>query len=391
VSLAGIDEATRQFLLTLWNTYSFFVTYARIDGWSPDKAPVRAEHILDRWLISRVQRTVRTVTTALEGFDALAGAQALAELVNDLSNWYVRRSRPRFWKSSDPAAHATLHETLTTIAQLLAPYCPFVSDAMFANLAQTSQSVHLTDWPACDDDAIDDALEAEMALARMLVSLGRAARADAKIGVRQPLPRAIALMAAGEHLRDDIAHEIRDELNVKRFEVVDSLEGLLSYRVVPNFRALGRRLGELMPRVQSLLEQVDGAEVRRDFDEHGTFTVDVDGERVSLAPDDVEIRAEQHEEFTLAQDGPHAVALDLTLDDDLRAEGQARELIRTINDQRKAEGFALSDRIEVTLHAPADIAAAARRHCEWIAAEVLATHFDVADADTVRIELRLVG
>ncbi len=173
-SVEGIDESTRQFLLTLWNTYSFFVTYANIDGWSPDNAPPAPAHVLDRWITSRLHRTVRTVTTSLEQFDALGGAQALSGLVDDLSNWYVRRSRPRFWKSSDPVAHATLHHVLSVIAQLLAPYCPFVTDEMFRNLAHTDTSVHLTDWPVYDNSAIDDALEAEMALARTLVSLGRA-------------------------------------------------------------------------------------------------------------------------------------------------------------------------------------------------------------------------
>ncbi|HYL53227.1 MAG TPA: DUF5915 domain-containing protein, partial [Acidimicrobiia bacterium] len=298
-------------------------------------------------------------------------------LVDDLSNWYVRRSRPRFWKSSDPGAHASLHRVLTVRSQLLAPYCPFLTDEMYRNLAGSDDSVHLTDWPAYDEDAIDDALEAEMALARTLVSLGRAARADARIGVRQPLPRAIALMTAGEQLRDEVVREIADELNVKHFEVVASLEGLLSYRVVPNFRALGPRLGKLAPRVKELLEHVDGSVVRRAFDEQGSYTLDVDGTSVALAPDDVEIRAEQHEDLTLAQDGPHAVALDLTLDDDLRAEGLARELIRALNDLRKSNGFALADRITVKLRAPARIAAAANAHHPWIQAEVLAIDFEV--------------
>jgi isoleucyl-tRNA synthetase len=373
VSLEGIDEATRQFLLTLWNTYAFFVTYASLDGWAPPDSVPAPTHVLDRWVRSRLHRTVREVTDALEHFDALTGAQALEALVDDLSNWYVRRSRPRFWKSSDASAHATLHEALRTIAQLLAPFCPFVTDEMWRNLAQTETSVHLTDWPAYDAAAIDDTLEAEMALARTLVSLGRAARADAKIGVRQPLPRAIALMTAGEQLRDDIVAEIADELNVKRFEVVASLEGLLSYRVVPNFRALGPRLGKRLPRVKDLFATVDGADVRRAFDETGAFVLDVDGETVSFAPDDVEIRAEQHEDLTLAQDGPHAVALDLTLDDQLRVEGAARELIRLINDQRKADNLALSDRIEVTLLTDGRFAEAARSHRDWIMGEVLAT------------------
>ncbi len=378
VYVEGIDEATRQFLLTLWNTYSFFVTYANIDGWSAD-APAPPVHVLDRWITSRVHRTVRTTTEALEDFDALAATQGLAELLDDLSNWYVRRSRPRFWKSSDPAAHATLHRALLTLAQLLAPFCPFVADELYRNLAGTETSVHLSDWPAYDESSIDDALEAEMALARMLVSLGRAARADAKLGVRQPLPRAIALLTSGETLRDDVAQQVKDELNVKQLEVVDSLEGLLSYRVVPNFKSLGPRLGKLARSVKARLETVDGGEVRRAFDERGAFDLDVEGETVTLGPDDVEIRAEQHEDLTLAQDGPHAVALDLTLDDDLRAEGLAREIIRAINDRRKANGFALADRITVELRSTARIVDAASRHGEWIAAEVLATGYSTRE------------
>ena len=380
VSEAGIDEATRQFLLTLWNTYSFFVTYANIDGWVPAAgAPAAPEHVLDRWITSRVHGTVRAATDALEAFDAFAATQALAELLDDLSNWYVRRSRPRFWKSSDPAAHATLHRALLTLAQLLAPFCPFFADELYRNLAATDTSVHLGDWPGYDEDAIDDALEAEMALARTLVSLGRAARADAKLGVRQPLPRAIALLAAGEQLRDDVVREIKDELNVKELEVVDSLEGLLSYRVVPNFRTLGPRLGKRAPRVKALLEDVDGGEVRRAFDESGAYTLAVDGEDVKLEPNDVEIRAEQHADLTLAQDGPHAVALDLTLDDDLRAEGLAREIIRAINDRRKINDFALADRIVVELRSTTRIVDAAARHADWITSEVLATGWNASD------------
>jgi isoleucyl-tRNA synthetase len=274
-----------------------------------------------------------------------------------------------------------LHEVLTVLAQLLAPYCPFVSDEMYRNLSGSADSVHLSDWPVADEAAIDDDLEAEMALARTLVSLGRAARSDAKIGVRQPLPRAIGLLRSGETMRDDVVREIRDELNVKLFEAVSSLEGLLSYRVVPNFRALGPRLGPKLPRVKELLAAADGAEVKRALDERGAYILDVDGEPIELTADDLEIRAEQHEDLTLAQDGPHAVALDLTLDDALRAEGWARELSRAINDQRKANDYALSDRISATVRAPARLAAAFRHHGEWIAGEVLATHFEIVDDD----------
>jgi isoleucyl-tRNA synthetase len=372
VNEEGIDEATRQFLLKLWNAYSFFVTYANLDGWQPVAAPAPS-HVLDRWIRSRLHRTVREVTDALESYQSYAGAQAIAELVDDLSVWYVRRSRPRFWKSSDPAAHATLHECLTTIAQLLAPFCPFISDAMYRNLVPDGGSVHVTDWPVADAAAIDDALDAEMAIARQLVSLGRAARTDAKIGVRQPLPRAIARLGVAEHLRDDVVREVADELNVKRFEVVATLEGLLSYHVVPNFRALGPRLGKQLPRVKELLATVDGADVQRAFDDEGEFVLDVGGDRIALEPADVDIRAEQHEELALAQDGRYAVALDLTLDDELRAEGQAREFSRALNDLRKANGFKISDRVSVRYHATGDLAQAIERHREWIAGETLAT------------------
>jgi isoleucyl-tRNA synthetase len=385
VYVDGIDEATRKFLLTLWNTYSFFVTYATLDEWTPRAASdserdhraaqVPSSHVLDRWVRSRVHRTVRTVTDALEAFDSLSGAQALAELVDDLSNWYVRRSRPRFWKSSDPAAHATLHECLLTITQLLAPFCPFITDELYRNLAGTTDSVHLADWPGYDEAAIDDALESEMAIARALVSLGRAARSNAKIGVRQPLPRAIALLAAHESLRDDVVTEIAEELNVKRFEVVTTLEGLLSYRVVPNFRALGPRVGKLINRIKALLATMDGAEVQRAFDEQGFFDLDVDGEIVRLEPDDVEIRAEQHEELALEQDAHYAVALDLTLDDDLRSEGKARELSRAINELRKSKGFEIADRIVVRYQVTGDLARVVERHRDWIMTEVLATEF----------------
>jgi isoleucyl-tRNA synthetase len=303
----------------------------------------------------------------------------LASLVDDLSNWYVRRSRPRFWKSSDPNAHATLYECLVTIAQLLAPFCPFVSDEMFRNLALGNDSVHLTDWPTSDARAIDDDLEAEITLAREIVTLGRAARNDARIGVRQPLPRAIALLSGGEGLRSEVVEEIATELNVKQFEVVESLEGLLDYRVVPRFKALGPRVGKLMPQVKAALEAADGAEVRRVLDTEGVWHLQVDGTDVVIGPDDVEIRAEEHEELALAQDGPRAVALDLTLDDDLRAEGTARELVRVINDLRKAEGFEIADRITATLHATGAVLTAVTRHREWIAGEVRATTFKVVD------------
>jgi len=380
VNLASIDESTRRFLLTLWNTYSFFVTYARLDGWEPSTESAPATHVLDRWIRSRAEATTTAVTNALADFDALGGAQALDQFVGDLSNWYVRRSRSRFWKSADSAAHATLHHCLVRITLLLAPFCPFITDEMYANLTGSTDSVHLGDWPTPDPTARDESLEAEMELARQVASLGHSARSEARIKVRQPLPRAYVLLPPSTTLRDEIVAEVAAELNVKRVEAVTSLEGLLDYSVVPNFKALGPRLAKRLPRARELILALDGAEVRRALDADGSYTLDLDGDPVTLGPDDLQVRARQHEDLTLAQDGDIAVALDLTLDDDLRAEGMARELVRLVNDRRKAIGLELSDRIVLGIYADGRVAEAARRHQEWIAEEVLAVKISVRPA-----------
>jgi isoleucyl-tRNA synthetase len=378
VSDAGIEESTNRFLLTLWNTYSFFVTYANLDRWSPEQ-PAPARHVLDRWIRSRLHRTVAEVTDALESFDALRAAQALDRLIDDLSNWYVRRSRPRFWKDSDPAAHTTLHECLLTTTKLLAPLCPFMSDELHRNLSGRDESVHLADWPEADPAAMNDDLELEMARARDVVSLGLAARSDAHLKVRTPLRRALVLVPDDHQLDDPVLEEIRDALNVRRVDLIHDLEGLVTYEVVPNFRKLGPRVGKLMPQLQSALKAADGAAVRTAFDDAGTYRVELDGGgTIEVGPDEIEVRATSHAEFALAQEGGDAVALDTTLDDELRREGLARELARRLNDLRKASGLEIADRVHVTLWADGPLADAARQHGKWIAGEVLADEWDLS-------------
>ncbi|MEX1008193.1 MAG: isoleucine--tRNA ligase [Acidimicrobiia bacterium] len=376
----GIDESTRRFLVTLWETYKFFVTYANLDGWEPDaRAP--SSHVLDRWIRSRLAATVEAVTDSLEGFDALRAAQALDGFVDDLSNWYVRRSRPRFWNAdgnADAAAHCTLHECLLTVSLLLAPYCPFFADALYGNLSRAEESVHLADWPDADLVARDLDLEDEMARARAVVSLGLSARNESKLKVRQPLRRALVLVPGGRAFSEAVAHEIADALNVKALERVTSLERLLDYVVLPNFRALGPKVGKRMPLVKDALGAADGATVQRALDEQGAYELELsDGTRVTLTRDDVEVRARSHEEFVLAQDAGYAVALDTAVDDELRAEGIARDLIRLINDRRKELDFDIADRIRVRATASGRVEAAAHRHRDWIASETLAVELEV--------------
>jgi isoleucyl-tRNA synthetase len=343
--------------------------------------------VLDRWLLGELDATVAEVTEALDGFDALRGAGRLARFVDDLSNWYVRRSRPRFWKASDPAAHATLHHALVVTAQLLAPFCPFLSDELYITLTG-EPSVHLSDWPepSARPEAERTALSAEMDAARRLVALGRAARTDAKVKVRQPLPRALVLHP-GVSLGPDVVAEIAAELNVKAVDDVDTLSGLMSWTIVPNFRALGPRLGPRVNDVKAALAQADGSALRRRLESDGY--IEVAGER--LTADDVEVRAARHEAFALAEEGGWAVALDLALDDDLRSEGLAREIVRGINDLRKELGLAVSDRIALTIEADGVVGEAVAAHRDHIAGEVLAVALEVGRAGAGAHELTVDG
>ena len=393
----GIREATRKTLLTLWNVFSFFSTYADIDGWQPGDWVTN--HVMDRWILSQLRATIIEVTDDLEAFDALGAATAIATFVDDLSNWYVRRSRSRFWGSpdapSDGGAHAVLYRCLVVTAQLLAPLCPFLADEMHGVLTGKA-SVHLTDWPTAVGPP-DTALAAEMDAARRLVGLGRAARTDAGVRTRQPLRRAL-LLHPGATLSPDVRAEVEAELNVRVLEDVETLTGLMTWTVVPNFRSLGPRLGPRVNEVKAALAAADGSEIRKALDTDGY--VEVAGER--LGPDDVEVRANRHDDFALAQDGGWAVALDLELDESLRLEGLAREVARDVNDLRKQRGLALSDRIALTMEAGPRLVAAIDAHRPWLSAQVLATEImvgtvgpDAADLDvegeSLRVDLRVVG
>ena len=333
VSEEGLRESTRQTLITLWNVFSFHVTYADLDRWLPEDEPPQPTHVLDRWVLSELDDTIRTITDALERFDGLTAATQLATFVDDVSNWYVRRSRQRFWKASDPAAHATLHHVLVTTSRLLAPFCPFLSEELHVTLTE-EDSVHLADWPTPADRA-DAELAVKMTAVRRLVALGRAARTDAKVKTRQPLRRAL-LLHPGVELDDEVRTEIAAELNVKVLEDVDTVSDVMTWTVSPNFRVLGPRLGAEVNNVKAALGAADGSELKRQLETDGW--VEVAGHRLSV--DDVEVRAERHAAFALAEDAGWAVALDLELDDELRAEGMARDLVRIINDLRKVDGLA---------------------------------------------------
>ncbi|MGI9092635.1 MAG: DUF5915 domain-containing protein, partial [Mycobacteriales bacterium] len=375
----AIGEGVRLFLRQLWNIYAFSTLYP-----ADEAAPAAAQTDLDRWIRSRLSATTTIVTDRLEAYDATAAGRAIADFVDDLSNWYVRRSRRRFWEG-DAAAHATLRECLLVVAQLLAPFVPFIADEIYENLDGSEPSVHLTDWP--HPGGRDVELERDMAVAREPVRLGLAARGAAKLKIRQPL-REAAVVAAGRE-RDAIERLVgivRDELNVKQLRFVAEAGELGSYTIKPNYRTLGPRFGKAMPTAAEAIAALDPdhvvARLRRspgsvaESSEHTSLGISVDGREHELRPDDIQIAMAPLDGYQLEREGSHAVALELVLDDALRREGLAREVVHAVQNARKAAGLAIEDRIALALGGDDALLDAARVHEDYVAGEVLAVSVD---------------
>ncbi len=367
-----IAEGVRLFLNTLWNTYGFLVLYENAaDGDEVLGSEAGPPTDLDRWVLSRLSATVATVTERLDAFDATVGAREIATFVDDLSNWYVRRSRRRFWEG-DARAFATLRECLVTVAQLLAPFTPFIADEIYDNLDGAAGSVHLTDWPMAGPR--DVALEEAMATAREAVALGLRARAGAKVGLRRPLREAVVVAAGRERAAlETTADIVREELNVKALRFVDEADELGSYDLKPNYRTLGPRFGKNMPQVAAAVEALDADRVAVALREGRTVGVNVDGHDHELTADDLLVGLQPLDGFQVEREGGHAVALDLAMDDELRREGWAREVVRAVQNARKDAGLDVSDRIALTLAGDVEIVSVAQEFERLVADEVLAT------------------
>ena len=411
-SIAAIDTSMRDVLLTLWNSVSFFTTYASLNGFDPndnDIPPIKERPALDRWMISRLWSAVLGVTDALEAYEPLVAATAIASLVDDISNWYVRRSRKRFWRT-DPnalpedtlAAQSTLFDVLVTVSTMLGPFCPFVADRIWREMtgADESDSVHLACWPISDsEDAkawIDCDLEEQMDLARRLSSLGRAARSEAGVKVRQPLARALVFLTPkSPAILEDL---VCDELNVDEVVVAKSLEDVLQFEIVPNFKLLGPRLGSDVKHVRGALAQIDGTAAAIAIESGESISVDLPSGRVVLFAEDVEVRVKGQPVFAVSRQGGEVVALDLTIDDELKRRGMAREVVRLVQELRKQRGLEVSDRITLCLEGADDIAP----RFNEMANELLAVkitqgrgagdgeHLDLGDGVTVRAWLEKV-
>jgi isoleucyl-tRNA synthetase len=385
VSVEAFDDVVRQFLLTLWNVYAFFVTYANVDGFEPAEhdVPVERRPHLDRWILSQLARTAAEARDGLERYDATGAGRRIARFVEDLSNWYVRRARRRFWDpmgdggptDDKSAAYLTLHECLTTVARLLAPFTPFVAEELWRNLAagrdDAPESVHLADYPVPTPKRVDGELDSVMQAARDVVSLGRMVRNEARVKVRQPLARAVVHVPGNAAALRPLLHLVAEELNVREVAFAESAEQLAGWRARPNFRVLGPRLGPRVKELAAALERDDGS-LASTLARGQAVTVALSSGEAKLEPDDVELAHETRAGWGMASEGGLTVALDLDVTPDLRLEGLARDVVRVVQDARKAAGLEVSDRIELGLELPADVAQAVAAHRDRIASETLA-------------------
>jgi isoleucyl-tRNA synthetase len=392
IGASTLDEIVRKVLLTYWHTVSFLVLYANAAGaqgqaWGPGQAasapPLADRPLLDRWLLSELHATAGEVTDALEGFDTAAAGRRLAAFIDDMSNWYVRRSRRRFWDGpgspDGAAAFATLYECLHVLTRLMAPITPFLADHVWAALrgADDPESVHLAQWPTADPALVDARLSGQMALTRRLVELGRSARAAASLPVRQPLARAVVSAAGFADLDPELRAEVASELNVRSLQPMATVgDDLVDYVVKPNFRSLGKRFGKGTQPVAAAIGAADPAVLAAELRSAGKVSVEVDGAQLPLGPDELIVTQTPRSGWTVASDAGETVGLEVDITPELRREGLAREVIRLVQEARKSDGLHVSDRIRVRWAAEdPDLSAALTEHGELIAGEVLADEF----------------
>jgi len=385
------DDARRRFLIPLWNVYTFLVTYARLDGWEPGFAfdpavpegpTPTSDNLLDRWALARLNQVVTRVTEALEDSDPLNASLVLEALLDDLSNWYVRRSRRRFWKSeldSDKnTAYATLYHIMVKLSKLLAPFIPFMTETMYQNLVRAVRpdahtSVHHTSWPVADLSCVDETLLEQMTLARQVASLGLSARNTAGLKVRQPLARVLVYAGGKANLSPEMVEIVKDELNVKGFEFVEHAQKLVSYRVMPDNKLLGPRFGAQFPQVRSALAALDPGEVAQTVASDAPVRLEVNGQTVELAPAEILVTTHPVEGLAVAADKLATVAVDANITPELKAEGLAREVVRRVQAMRKDAGFDIADRITTYYQAGAELSEVFQRWQDYIMAETLST------------------
>jgi isoleucyl-tRNA synthetase len=377
--------------LTLWNVYSFFVTYANLDQWLPGRKMKPSElNALDRWILSELNALVREVTRAYEAYDAPNATRPVELFVEHLSTWYLRRSRRRFWKSESDtdkqAAYSTLYTALVTLAKLLAPAMPFLADEMYRNLvcstdAKAPESVHLANWPKADESQIDETLNREMTLVMKLVSLGHNARQKANRKVRQPLAEAAFALSRPEerHAVETYADLITDELNVKKVRLLDASGEAVSFALKALPRQLGQKYGNKFPGLAKAISALDPSVAAPVFLAGQPVKVVLEGQEYSILPEEVEVRAQAKKGFAVANDGAYLAALVTELTPELVREGLAREFVRRVQDLRKTADLDVANRIRVNVTATPGLKEAIQANRDYVTAETLTVELSFSD------------
>jgi len=378
-----VGEVVRNFTLTLWNTYSFFVTYANLDHWTPDSSVKPEYSDLDKWLLSSLHALTRDVTEAFEHYDVLGATRPIEKFLDQLSNWYLRRSRRRFWKtesdSDKAAAYATLYEALRTLAFLLAPTMPFMADHMYQNLVRNVEpdapaSVHLAKWPVYDADLIDEKLNREMNTVMKLASLGHAARNSQNLKVRQPLAEAAFVVgnADEQNVPLDYADLLMDELNVKKISLLGSASEAVSFSLNPLPKQLGQRFKADFPKVRKAILDLPADQSARQLLDGENLLVFIDGETYVVTLDEVEVRAQSKEGYAVGSEGAYLAALVTELSPELVNEGLVREFVRRVQSLRKDADLDIADRIRLYYTASSLLMEAISAFEDYIKEETLA-------------------
>ena len=388
----GIEEVRRKFFGTLYNTYSFFALYANVDkfDFSQAEIPVNERPEIDRWIISLLNTLIKEVDGFYEDYEPTKAGRAISDFVSDnLSNWYVRLNRKRFWggemDADKTAAYQTLYTCLETISRLMAPIAPFYADRLFLDLNHVTgkdknESVHLTNFPVVDDRLIDKVLEERMQLAQDVSSMTLALRKKVNIKVRQPLSTIMipVLEKSLQENIDAVKKLILNEVNVKEIKFVDDSAGILVKRVKPDFKKLGPKCGKSMKEVAALLQNMNQENIS-EFEKTGSFTLNIAGTNVVVEKTDVEIQSEDIPGWLVANNDNLTVALDITITDNLLKEGIAREFVNRIQNLRKAAGFDITDKIKVKIEQLDVISGAVNTYADYIAAQTLANKVELVD------------
>ncbi len=377
--------------------------YARLDEVDLSRdVPVDERPEIDRWALALLHETIVTCTKAMDDYDAKGAGDAIESFVDQLSNWYVRRNRRRFWKSTDPAdkqsAYLTLYECLRAAHLLMAPFVPFLAENVYQNLvrgvdAAAPESVHMSTWPVADPAWQNDELLRDIGVVQKVVGLGRAARGQSGVRTRQPLSRLLvrAPSDAAASALDSHKDQILEELNVKDVEFIARDAGLVSYRIKPNLPVLGKRYGKLIPAIRQALDTADGAAIASAAARGDTFSIEAGGETLELGGDDVLVETSSAEGYACAEDAGYLTALDTTLDDELVNEGFARELVRSVQDARKQAGLEVSDRIVLGISGSDAVEKALAAHRRYVMNETLAVDWQVGQPDAVYTDERTMG